>query len=482
MGLCSFLNAASPYTFVLSPNLLEAQKHIAALRLDKGKALVEAEKQANKMNMAVYLFDNYIDFYKVLCLNKKEDYLLLSSAKSSRLDALKKIDDKNPYKLFAQAEIHLQNAFLKGMFEEYLGAAWDLKSCYQLLEENTKKFPNFITNKKDLGFLKAILGTVPESYQWIVSISGMKADLNGGLNLLKEYIDKADNKEILMEQKNAQYFYVLFNYYYLKNKTESWKMADKYTSDYKTNLLSTYIRAYAAKGTDNNQLSLVALTERPTGHDYMAFPYLEMLHGVVLLNKLDFTAAQHFKRYLSITSNKKLHQDAYVKLSWCAWLKGDTSNYLLYRKIASNISTIGGRNKLASTGGVDFYPEKTLLKARLLFDGGYFSEAENLLIENPISTFKTELEKTEYTYRLGRIYHESNKLSKAIEYLDLTIKANFKENEFMAANACLQLGFIYQKLNFKQLAKTYFEKVFKYKNYDSKNYLQQQAKAALAKL
>lgn len=467
---------------MLSPNLLEAQKHIAALRLDKGKALVEAEKQANKMNMAVYLFDNYIDFYKVLCLYKKEDFLVLTNAKSLRLEALKKIDDKSPYKLFAQAEIHLQNAFLKGMFEEYLSSAWDLKSCYQLLEENTKKFPNFITNKKDLGFLKAILGTVPESYQWIVSIAGMKADLNGGLHLLKEYIDKADNKEILMEQKNAQYFYVLFNYYYLKNKIESWKMADKYTSDFKTNLLSTYIRVYAAKGTDNNELGLAALAERPTGHDYIVFPYLEMIQGICLLNKLDFSAATHFKRYLSITSNKKFDQDAYVKLSWCAWLKGDTTNYLLYRKIASNISKIGGKNKLASTGGADFYPEKTLLKARLLFDGGYYAQAEEILTSKPIATFKTELEKVEYYYRLGRIYHESNKLSKAIEFFDLTIKVNFKENEFLAANACLQLGFIYQKLNFKQLAKTYFEKVFEYKSYDSKNYLQQQAKAALAKL
>ncbi len=467
---------------MLSPNLLEAQKHIAALRLDKGKAFVELEKQANKMNMAVHLFDNYIDFYRILCLQKKEDFDAFEKAKSSRIEALKRIDNSNPYKLYAQSEIHLQNAFLKGMFEEYLGAALDFRTCFQLLEENSKKFPYFITNKKDLGVIKAILGTVPDSYHWIVSIAGMKADLNEGLQLMKDYIDKADEKEILMERKNAQYFYALFNLNFLKNKKEAWTLADKFTSDYKTNLMSTCIRSFAAKGTDNNEACLITLNEKPIGQEYISFPFLEMMHGSALLMRLDLSAANHFRKFIATNKDKNDNKEAYLKLSWCAWLKNDTATYLLYRNIATNISKNGERNKLASSGGRGFFPEKSLLKARLLFDGGYYTQAEEILTSKFIVTFKSELEKVEYNYRLGRIYHESNKLSKAIEHFDLTIKANFKENEFMAANACLQLGFIYQKLNFKQLAKTYFNKVLEYKNYDYKNYLQQQAKAAMAKL
>jgi hypothetical protein len=467
---------------VLSPNLLEAQKHIAALRLDKGKALVEAEKQANKMNMAVHLFDNYIDFYRIICLQKKEDFDALEKVKAKRLEDFKKIDASNPYKLFAQAELHLQNAFVKAMFEEYLGAAWDFKSCYSLLEQNQKAFPHFITNKKDLGVLKAILGTIPDSYHWIVSIAGMNADLSEGLALMKEYIEKADDKEILMERKNAQYFYALFNLNFLKNKTEAWKLADKYTADYKTNLMSVCIRAFAAKGTDNNEACIETLTHKPTGNEYVMFPYLEMIHGLALLQRLDLNAAIHFKKFIATNKDKNDNKDAYQKLSWCAWLKNDTVNYLLYRNIAVNISEKGEKNKLASSGGKDRFPEKTLLKSRLLFDGGYYEQAEQLMLAKNVSTFSSDLEKVEYLYRMGRIYHESHKLSKAIEYYELTVKTNFKENEFLAANSCLQLGYIYQKLNFKQLAKTHFNKVFEYKNYDYKNYLQQQAKAALAKL
>ena len=268
----------------------------------------------------------------------------------------------------------------------------------------------------------------------------------------------------------------------MKNKKEAWALADKYTNDYKTNLMSACIRSFAAKGTDNNEACLVALNEKPVGHDYVSFPFLEMMHGSALLQRLDLNAVTHFRKFIATNKDKNDNKDAYLKLSWCAWLKNDTSNYLLYRNIATNISKSGEKNKLASSGGVGFFPEKSLLKARLLFDGGYYAQAEEILMAKPFASFKNQLEKTEYCYRLGRIYHESNKLSKAIEYFDLTIKANYKENEFMAANSCLQLGFIYEKLNFKKLAKTYFDKVLEYKNYDYKNYLQQQAKAAIAKL
>lgn len=474
--------ASNGYVFVISPNLQEAQKHIASLRLEKGKAFVDAERKANKFNQAVYLFDNYIDFYQNICLQKKSDFEAYEKAKSGRINAFKKLDASNPYKLFGQAEIYIQSAFLKGMNEEYIGAAWDFKSCYQLLMENQKLFPSFIANKKDIGMLKAILGTIPDSYRWVVSIAGMKADLNEGVALLKEYIETADDNEILMERKNAQYFYTAFNLNFSKNKPEAWKIANKYTSDYKTNLLSACIRAFAAKGTDNNEACVNALNERPTGNDYVGFPYLEMMHGSALLQRLDLSAMNHIKKFIASNKDPKDNKEAYLKLSWCAWLKNDTVNYQLYRNISLNISNKGEKNVLASSGGNGFYPEKTLLKVRLLFDGGNFAQALQMMEEKPIATFLNEREKVEYTYRLGRIYHETNKLSKAIEFYDLTIKRNFKENEYLAANACLQLGFIYQKLKYNQLAKTFFNKVFEYKNYDYKNYLQQQAKAAIAKL
>jgi hypothetical protein len=267
LGYLSAILANGHQTFILSPNLQEAQKHIVSLRLEKGKAMVNNEKVSNPQNMAAYLFENYIHFYEAILIQNKSSIQTFLDSKEEQIKRLKNIDPKSPYRLFAQAEVYLQSAFVKGMNEEYLSSAWDLRTSYLLLEENSKLFPNFVTNKKDIGFLKALLGTVPDSYQFIVNIAGMKGDLKKGMQMLKEYAENADENEILMERKNAQYFYTVFNLFYLKDSEESWRLGKKYTSDYKTNLLSNYIRAFIAKGTANNETAIETIRDRPTNKD-----------------------------------------------------------------------------------------------------------------------------------------------------------------------------------------------------------------------
>ena len=52
-------------------------------------------------------------------------------------------DEKSPFLLYTQAEIHLQWAFCKIKFGEYVSAAFEVKKAYSLLLNNQKKFPDF---------------------------------------------------------------------------------------------------------------------------------------------------------------------------------------------------------------------------------------------------------------------------------------------------------------------------------------------------
>ncbi|TAE77387.1 MAG: hypothetical protein EAY81_12355, partial [Bacteroidetes bacterium] len=59
--------AAEPASvFYFSPNCVEAQKHVAALRLNKAAQLLSEEKTANPNNAAVYFLENYVDFYRLV--------------------------------------------------------------------------------------------------------------------------------------------------------------------------------------------------------------------------------------------------------------------------------------------------------------------------------------------------------------------------------------------------------------------------------
>ena len=90
-------------------------------------------------------------------------------------------------------------------------------------------------------------------------------------------------------------------------------------------------------------------------------------------------------------------------------------------------------------------PNVVLLRARLLFDGGYYGRALNELLDKSIKTFiKSKRDLIEYNYRLGRIYHETGNFSKALEYYRQTIQRGCLEPYYYAAGAAYQMGLLYE--------------------------------------
>ncbi len=479
------ISYASEAGFTITQNLIEAQKHIGAMRLDKGQALIDVERKANPTNYAADFIENNIDVYRLLISQDEKEYEKLQKRKDIRIDRLKLIDKNSPYLLHTQAEVNLQWAFVNAVFEEYLSVAWEFNTAYDCIQVNSKRFPDFPQNKKEMGLLKAFLGLVPDSYKWILTIAGMEGNFQEGMNEVKKYIDNPEiNKSLILERYNAQYVYTLLYLNFVKDKKGAWKYCCQYITDYETNLLSCNIRAYIAMNTDNNDEAIKTLLHRPSSPDYIKFIFMDYLLGIAKLNKLDLDAEIYLKKFAVNTKDKTVLEEVYMRLAWCEWFKSDTANYNIYMRIArKNAMELSKKNTpAASQGDIGRYPETSLLKARLLFDGGYYGEAEEALKKRTLNSFKTPNEKAEYTYRLARIYHESNQLSKAIDFYNQTIKESKDLNTFYAPNSCLQLGYIFVKLNFNQTAKIYFNKVFEYKNYIYKNSIQQKAKAALDKI
>jgi tetratricopeptide (TPR) repeat protein len=67
----------------------------------------------------------------------------------------------------------------------------------------------------------------------------------------------------------------------------------------------------------------------------------------------------------------------------------------------------------------------------------------------------------EYTYRLGRIYHNWGKTDEAIVYYKKTIKSGENLPYFFAANSALQLGLIYEKRKDYVNARIFYSKIQK---------------------
>ena len=331
--------------------------------------------------------------------------------------------------------------------------------------------------------LQAVLGTVPENYKWILNVIGMSGNFNEGLKNIKAYAEEKEfPQEQLLEKQSAEFYYtfLLLNF---GNKQECWKFCESVTSDYETNLLSAYLRAFTGLKCAHNDDAITACAQRPHGNGYIQLEIMDYLMGKAKLNKLEKDADMYLKKFVSFYKGQNLIKDAYKRLAWYNLLVGDTLKYNIYSGLARKYGALTSdedKNALKeSESGI--LPDIILLKSRLLFDGGYYAKAEEM-IRSHGRKFQSPYQEIEYYYRYARIMHGSNKLAKAIEMYQQTIAVADDHSLYFAPNSCLQLGYIYEKLGYKDLAKLYFEKALTYKNYEYRSGITQEAKAGLSRL
>ncbi len=472
--------------FDFNSNCRNAYEDIVSLKFKAAKTKLDSEKKVNPGNDISVFLENYIDFFTLIIGEDQNDYTSLQKNKDLRLRQLEKGDSQSPWFLYSQAEVNLQWAFVHVKFGEYLSAVGEINKAYKLLEDNQHKHPGFLPNMKSMGLLHAIIGTVPDNYKWAVNIMGIEGTISQGVKEL--------NIVVAQSQTNSEYNYLLTESLFLlsfvelnlskdKDNIEKLYTILKYLPGY--NPLLTFAKASIAIKTSRNNDAISFLEKRPESAEEYSFYYLDLLTGEAKLNRLDMDADVYIKKYIDNFKGKSYVKTAYQKLGWFSLLVGD---YDGYRKnmglVLSKGNDIADEDKQAQKEAENGEaPNLKLLKARLLFDGGYYLQAMTMLVKDGnAKDFTTEKDQLEFTYRLGRIYHSWGKPNDAIPYYEMTIEKGAKSTYYFAANASLNLGLIYEvKKDFKK-ARKYFELCPSFKNKEYRNSIGQKAKAGLNRI
>lgn len=470
--------------FDFNANCLKAYKSIFELKLGNARAYISTEKKLRPNNSIIPLLENYVDYFVLITSDSKADFDRLKGNKSARLNQISDDDKNSPYYLYAQAEINLQWALARGSFGEYFNAALEIRKANNLLQENAKKFPNFVLNIKGLGLINAVMGNLPDgALKSTLATFGIKGNLQNGLNMLDKLAESLPKTayEPFYEELVFYYAYVLSD---VAHSPSAYAKTMKFTERIAdSSLLKSYLQGYICIKTGHNEEAISILGKRPEGTTFQPFPYLEYLEGVAHLNKLDLSAANYLNKFLQTNKGVNYIKDSNLRLAWVALLKGDKSGYSSYAKKAID----GGysyydKDKQAQSEAMAPAPPLDLLKARLLFDGGYFTKALQQLDDKDVENYSSEKDKTEFTYRMGRINDDLGKDDAAINYYQLTINQGKNLKYFFAANAALQMGKVYEKKGNKAKAKEAFNTAIAMKNHEYENSIESQAKAGLKRL
>ncbi len=452
------VSALSQFNF--NENCREAYVAIISLDFDKGKELINNEKSRNPDNLIPLYLDNYIDFLTLIIGENENEFDNRRSNVSHRINLLEEGNKNSPYYNYCLANTYLQWAFVRIKFKEYIKAFFEIRRAYLLLEENKEKFPGFIPNNIGLGILHTIIGTIPDEYKWFTNIIGMKGSVNQGNNELMLVMDsaKANDKYNYLLPECA--FYLTFiNLNISSDESKSLELKSYLDSLEMENPLLTFARVSILLRTGNNDKAIELLTSRKEYKNKYPLYHLDYLTGLAKLNRLDDDAYKYFFNYLMYFKGRNYKAAACQKLAWYYLIHGDTGKYKEYlaRSLSYDEGIVDEDKQAHLEAEKNRLQNIQLLKARLLFDGGYYEKALDVLFNKASkNSLRDDIDSVEYNYRFGRIYDEIDKDTLALKYYEITINTGNNLDEYYAGNAALLSGRIYEKQSALDNAQKYY--------------------------
>lgn len=477
------ISLPSKANFDFNSNCIKAYEAIFDLRLSDAKALIQNEKRVNSNNGITILLDNYVDYFTLLGTENKADYERLKNLKASRLEALEKQNKNSPYYLFAQAEIHLQWGMLKSRFQDYTSSGFDIKRADNLLSENAAKYPSFLPNRKSSGLIDVIFGSIPSNLKGLFSTLGISGNASSGIRTLESLASSIARSPYSFYKDEVVFFLCYIETDLVHNKANYNKIMSLTASMNDSSLLKSYLQGYVSARSAQNDRAIDYLLKRPKGRDYMNFPALNYHLGNAKLNRGDNDANVYLINYLKDYKGINYVKDAYLKLAYYFYLRGDNAKYATFLKMVKTQGNLyDEKDKQALKEANEVAPNKDLLQARLYFDGGYYPKALAELAGKDASDFKLKRDQIEYFYRLGRIYDESGRDTDAIGNYQKAINAGKLTSYYYAANAALSIGNIYEKRNDKSKASSFYKQAIAMKNHEYENSIETKAKDGLRRM
>jgi tetratricopeptide (TPR) repeat protein len=458
-----FASTLAEASFTFNDNCKQAYTDVMCLRFNRASTLMQSEKTLDPDNQVPYFIENYIDFLTVLIGEEEKDFTHFIDSRGPRLQKLAAQGKDSPWYLYSQSVIYLQSGVAKIKFNQYISASLDINRAYRLLTENQRKFPGFVMNNAGLGILHSLIGTIPAKYHWAMYSLSFEGTIPEGIAEIKKAYEQVAADPQLSFLLPETVFLLSFATLNLSvDIPAAVNLAVKFQNEplpiYNESplLIYTFANIYSRAGKNDKVIKM--LTECPRTADRYPFHYLNYMLGVAKLNRLDADACYPILNFLGNFKGKNYIRAAYMHLAWYYLIQNKPKQYETYMeriKIRGN-DQVDNDLEALRTAKKGIKPDITLLKARLLFDGGYYANAIHELDDFKATDAKTGLE---YTYRLGRIYHNWGKIDEAVPHYRETIKAGEKMPYYYAANAALQLGIIYEKRNDFASARTYYTEV-----------------------
>ncbi len=478
-----FLFSASPVALAVDnlwkfdPALESVYKLILSLQIEQARQELAQVRGGNSLHK-LYL-QSLSETADILVTEDEKRFEKINDDLRARIEQLTQ-ETETAETLFLRAEISLQRGFNLLNLGQELNAVLAIRQAYLASQQCIKKYPNFIPIKKTYGVIQVMLGSVPEKYQWFMSLLGMKGSVKVGQKNLDDL--RASSSSLSIE---ANILYFTIKGFLNQQFGEAALGFKEHLQREPDNRLILFLGINMLMKNSQSEEALVLidhLEKRPQG---LPVTLVEYLHAEALVHRGEYAnAIPYYQRFLRAYKSRSFKKDAYYKISLCYYLLGDATNARKNFETAKVTGrTASDPDKYADAMLTDgTFPNARILRIRFFTDGGYYPEARELIRTVKPADLANEKDAAEFAYRKGRLAHKTKDLALAKTLYLQAIDKTGDKPWYFAPNAALQLGYISEAQGDLAGARKYYEKALSYKRYEYKSGIDSKARYALDQL
>jgi hypothetical protein len=355
-------------------------------------------------------------------------------------------------------------------------AAWEFnkaKKCIEKIDSNSTAFKKA---QKAAGLLHSIIGIIPEQYKWVSESLGFKGNIKQGINELNIFLSYIPKSSFFYSE--GKITLSIIQSYLNENIPKGIRILESLNHS----LLTDYYKLILFNRSGESHQFKQHLKNINKNKASLKIPYIHFLNGLEHLYRFDTNGISYFEKYIDTFKGNSYKAEAFQKMSWISLSNNDTASYHKYIYLAKNTHESQTEVDLNAKHSSNEIPDITLLKSRILFDGGRYVLSLDLIKDKSTNEFKRLHDKTELVYRAARNFHKLEKLKKAITYYKHTISYGKELHYYFKGSAAYNIGSIYEKMNEIENARQAYKQCLSFKNYPYKKSFDIKAKAGLQRL
>jgi len=397
--------------------------------------------------------------------------------------------DEHKFQNVLMAEVYFERALIWGLKKDYMEAINWLRKSYGYIQKQKKADSSVQLTYRLDGLYDILLASAPAKFHWILKLFGYSPNQDRGLGSLTV---ASKNSEMLQAETNLLYYYIERNL--LGKLPEAGAHVKALYNAHPDKIIPVYVYAgwlLEVKRTDDALTVLNGYLGGPSAKTALKLPYFYYLLGKVYLYKqMPKEAIMCFDKFLQLQKGYLYRTDACYKKG-LAYLISDNTTMAATCFVAATKQEDSGfdedhtarvQSMLNASKGVTT-TQRNLLRARLLYDGGYYDKA--IAVLNEVNTKAAALgpdDKADLYYRYGRVYHDQKNYPFAKKYYLLATQQNAQVNRWMCAYGCYYIGQINETEANWHEARRYYELALGYDNYLYQNGLEQKARSGMERL